>query len=313
MEKFDVLIFKDNDVEIEVNVSPHEETVWLSQKQIAELFNKERSVISRHIHNVFREGELDESTSVQKMHRTDAYRPEKQYNLDVVISVGYRVHSQKGVAFRKWANKILKDYLIKGYAINEKRMKIPNLVEITTLLDAYRQTDGDFSLSGNDILQFLIAYNRGLTILDNYDHHTFKTPEGIRDTYLINYNECKDIIIRSKFYGRSDNFAKERDKSFYSSISTIYQTFDGKELYPTLESKAANLLYLITKNHSFIDGNKRIASTIFLYFLDRNKALFISGNKRINDETLAALTILIAASDPKDKELLVNLILVILG
>jgi hypothetical protein len=187
------------------------------------------------------------------------------------------------------------------------------LVEITTLLDAYRQTDGDFSLSGNDILQFLIAYNRGLTILDNYDHHTFKTPEGIRDTYLINYNECKDIIIRSKFYGRSDNFAKERDKSFYSSISTIYQTFDGKELYPTLESKAANLLYLITKNHSFIDGNKRIASTIFLYFLDRNKALFISGNKRINDETLAALTILIAASDPKDKELLVNLILVILG
>jgi hypothetical protein len=211
MEKFDVLIFKDNDVEIEVNVSPHEETVWLSQKQIAELFNKERSVISRHIHNVFREGELDESTSVQKMHRTDAYRPEMQYNLDVVISVGYRVHSQKGVAFRKWANKILKDYLIKGYAINEKRMKIPNLVEITTLLDAYRQTDGDFSLSGNDILQFLIAYNRGLTILDNYDHHTFKTPEGIRDTYLINYNECKDIIIRSKFYGRSDNFAKERD------------------------------------------------------------------------------------------------------
>jgi len=313
MDKFDVIIFRDNDVEIEVNVSPQEETVWLSQKQIAELFNKERSVISRHILNVFRDGELDESTSVQKMHRSDAYRPEMQYNLDVVISVGYRVHSNKGVAFRKWANKVLKDYLIKGYAINEKRMRIPNLVEITTLLNAYRQIDGDLSLSGNDVLQFLIAYNRGLSILDDFDHRTFRAPEGIKDTYLINYSECIDIIHRSKFSGKSDNFARERDQSFNSSISTIYQTFDGRELYPTLELKAANLLYLITKNHSFIDGNKRIASTIFLYFLDRNKALFISGNKRINDETLAALTILIAASDPKDKELLINLILVILG
>ncbi|TXT16326.1 MAG: death-on-curing family protein [Erysipelotrichaceae bacterium] len=181
------------------------------------------------------------------------------------------------------------------------------------MLDTYRQFDGDLQLSGNDVLQFLIAYNRGLSILDDYDHRTFRTPEGNRDTYLINYIECMDIIHRSKFSGKSDNFARERDQSFNSSISTIYQTFDGEELYPTLESKAANLLYLITKNHSFIDGNKRIASTIFLYFLDRNKALFISGRKRINDETLAALTILIAASDPKDKELLINLILVILG
>lgn len=313
MDKFDVIIFKDNDVEIEVKVSPQEETVWLSQKQIADLFNKERSVISRHISSVFRDGELDESTSVQKMHRSDAYRPEMQYNLDVVISVGYRVHSNKGVAFRKWASKILKDYLVKGYSINQNRLSVPNIKDITTLFDAYRQLDGDLPLSGNDVLQFLIAYNRGLSILDDYDHRTFKTPEGSEDTYRITYSECMDIIRLSKFSGKDDNFAKERDQSFDSSISTIYQTFDGKELYPTLESKAANLLYLITKNHSFIDGNKRIASTIFLYFLDRNKALFISGNKRINDETFAALTILIAASDPKDKELLINLILVILG
>jgi hypothetical protein len=156
------------------------------------------------------------------MHRSDAYRPEIQYKLDVVISVCYRVHSNKGVAFRKWANKVLKEYLIKGYAINERRMRIPNLVEITTLLDAYRQIDGDLSLSGNDVLQFLITYNRGLSILDDYDHRTFRTPEGIRDTYLINYSACMDIIHRSKFSGKSDNFAKERDQSFNSSISTIY-------------------------------------------------------------------------------------------
>jgi prophage maintenance system killer protein len=229
------------------------------------------------------------------------------------LSVGYRVKSKQATKFRKWVNGVLSDYLKKGYIINQTKVTIPNLSEITQMLDAYRQFDGDLPLSGNDVLQFLIAYNRGLTILDDYDHRTLRTPEGIRDTYLINYSECMDIIHRSKFSGKSDNFARERDQSFNSSISTIYQTFDGKELYPTLELKAANLLYLITKNHSFIDGNKRIASTIFLYFLDKNNALFISGNKRINDETLAALAILIAASDPKDKELLINLILVILG
>lgn len=193
MDKLDVIVFKDNDVEIEVNVSPLEDTVWLSQKQIAELFDKERSVISKHISNVFKEGELDESASVQKMHRSDAYRPEMQYNLDVVISVGYRVHSNKGVAFRKWANKVLKEYLLTGYSINGKRLKVPNLNEITTLLDAYRQIEGNLSLSGNDVLQFLIAYNKGLSILDDYDHQTLKTPNGQQDTYRINYDECINV------------------------------------------------------------------------------------------------------------------------
>jgi prophage maintenance system killer protein/prophage antirepressor-like protein len=304
---------------LDVNFDPAQETVWLTQAQIADLFETTIENVVMHLQNIVKENEIDgkATTKVFLVVRNEGTRKVKRqikhFNLDAILSVGYRVKSKQATKFRKWVNGILSEYLKKGYIINQSKIRIPNLNEVTQMLDTYRQFDGDLPLSGNDVLQFLIAYNRGLTILDDYDHRTFRTPEGIRDTYRINYTECMDIIHRSKFSGKSDNFARERDQSFDSSISTIYQTFDGKELYPTLESKAASLLYLITKNHSFIDGNKRIASTIFLYFLDRNKALFIFGEKRINDETLAALTILIAASDPKDKELLVNLILVILG
>jgi prophage maintenance system killer protein/prophage antirepressor-like protein len=310
---------EDGHESLDVNFDPAHETVWLTQTQIADLFDTSIDNVGLHLKNIFDDEELDEYSTTEDFSvvRNEGSRKVKRqikhYNLDAILSVGYRVKSKQATKFRKWVNGVLSDYLKKGYIINQTKIKIPNLCEITQMLDTYRQFDGDLPLSGNDVLQFLIAYNKGLTILDDYDHRTFRTPEGIRDTYLINYSECMDIIHRSKFSGKSDNFARERDQSFKSSISTIYQTFDGKELYPTLESKAANLLYLITKNHSFIDGNKRIASTIFLYFLDRNNALFISGNKRINDETLAALAILIAASDPKDKELLINLILVILG
>lgn len=310
---------EDGHESLDVNFDPAHETVWLTQVQIADLFETSVDNVGLHLRNIFDDAELDESSTTEDFSvvRNEGIRKIKRqikhYNLDAILSVGYRVKSKQATKFRKWVNGVLSDYLKKGYIINQTKIKIPNLSEITQMLDTYRQFDGDLPLSGNDVLQFLIAYNKGLSILDDYDHRTFEAPVGIHDTYQINYSECMDIIHRSKFSGKSDNFAKERDQSFNSSISTIYQTFDGKELYPTLESKAANLLYLITKNHSFIDGNKRIASTIFLYFLDRNKALFILGNKRINDETLAALAILIAASDPKDKELLINLILVILG
>jgi prophage maintenance system killer protein len=304
---------------MDVNFDPSHETVWLSQSQIASLYETSIDNVGLHLRNIFNEQELNESTTTEDFSvvRSEGDRKVtrqiKHYNLDAILSVGYRVKSKKATKFRIWVNRLLSDYLKKGYVINQTRIMIPNLLEITQMLDAYRQQAGDLPLSGNDVLQFLIAYNRGLAILDDYDHRTFRTPEGIRDTYRIRYEECLAIIRQSQFSGKSDAFAKERDQSFHSSISTIYQTFDGKELYPTLESKAANLLYLITKNHSFIDGNKRIASTIFLYFLDRNKALFIMGKKRIQDETLAALTILVAASDPKDKAHLINLILVILG
>lgn len=307
------VVFSEDGLELRVNFDSERETFWLSQKQMSELFETDQSVISRHINSAFREKELERTTSMQKMHKSKASRPEMLYNLDVVISVGYRVHSNRGVRFRKWANGVLKDFLLKGYVINQNRLSIPNLTEITEILDNYRKFDGDLHLSGNELLEFMIAYNRSLTLLDNYDHQSFELSNGSKDVYKIEYKECLDIVMRSKFTGKNDNFGKERDKSFDSSISTIYQTYDGKELYPTLEQKAAMLLYLVTKNHSFIDGNKRIASTVFLYFLDRNKNLFVDGRKRISDETLATLTILIAASNPKDKDIIINLILAILN
>ena len=260
------VIFSDDGLELRVNFDSERETFWLSQKQMSELFETDQSVISRHINSAFREKELERTTSMQKMHKSKASRPEMLYNLDVVISVGYRVHSNRGVRFRKWANGVLKDFLLKGYVINRNKLSIPNLTEITEILDNYRKFDGDLHLSGNELLEFMIAYNRSLTLLDDYDHQSFDLPNGSKDVYRIEYKECLDIVMRSKFTGKNDNFGKERDKSFDSSISTIYQTYDGKELYPTLEQKAAMLLYLVTKNHSFIDGNKRIASTVFSIF-----------------------------------------------
>jgi len=313
-----VVIFKSLDGEISIDVQFDGEEIWLNRNQLADLFNRDVKTIGKHINNALREELRSVSTvakiaTVQKEGDRLIQRKIDHYNIDMILSVGYRVKSDRGIEFRRWSNKILSEYLRKGYSINSKKLSIPNLADITQMLDNYRQFEGDLTLSGNDVLNFLISYNKALSILDDYDHRSFRVPLGEKSTYRINRIECLDIIHKSMFSDKGDNFAKERDQSFDSSISTIYQTFDGKELYPTIESKAATLLYLITKNHSFIDGNKRIASTIFLYFLDRNNALFMNGKKRISDETLATLTILIAASDPKDKDLLYNLIVVILG
>ena len=314
-----VVVFIDDGLELNINFDYENETVWLTQAQLSELFESSSDNISLHLKNIYGEGELSESLTTEDFSvvriegSREVKRTIKHYNLDAVLSVGYRVKSIKATQFRKWANTILSSYLKKGYVINSSKVKIPNLTEITEILDNYRKFDGDLHLSGNELLEFMIAYNRSLTLLDDYDHQSFELPNGSKDVYRIEYKECLDIVKRSKFTGKNDNFGKERDKSFDSSISTIYQTYDGKELYPTLEQKAAMLLYLVTKNHSFIDGNKRIASTVFLYFLDRNKSLFVDGRKRISDETLATLTILIAASNPKDKDIIINLILAILN
>ena len=314
-----VVVFIDDGLELNINFDYENETVWLTQAQLSELFESSSDNISLHLKNIYGEGELSESLTTEDFSvvriegSREVKRTIKHYNLDAVLSVGYRVKSIKATQFHKWANTILSSYLKKGYVINSSKVKIPNLTEITEILDNYRKFDGDLHLSGNELLEFMIAYNRSLTLLDDYDHQSFELPNGSKDVYRIEYNECLDIVKRSKFTGKNDNFGKERDKSFDSSISTIYQTYDGKELYPTLEQKAAMLLYLVTKNHSFIDGNKRIASTVFLYFLDRNKSLFVDGRKRISDETLATLTILIAASNPKDKDIIINLILAILN
>lgn len=314
-----VVVFIDDGLELNINFDYENETVWLTQAQLSELFESSSDNISLHLKNIYGEGELSESLTTEDFSvvriegSREVKRTIKHYNLDAVLSVGYRVKSIKATQFRKWANTILSSYLKKGYVINSSKVKIPNLTEITEILDNYRKFDGDLHLSGNDLLEFMIAYNRSLSLLDDYDHQSFELPNGSEDVYKIEYSECLDIVKRSKFTGKNDNFGKERDKSFDSSISTIYQTYDGNELYPTLEQKAAMLLYLVTKNHSFIDGNKRIASTVFLYFLDRNKSLFVDGRKRISDETLATLTILIAASNPKDKDIIINLILAILN
>lgn len=317
MKKNDIVIFKSKDgkVDLEVNFDGNE--IWLNRSQISTLFDRDIKTIGKHINNALREELAGSSTvakfaTVQIEGEREITRRISYYSLDMILSVGYRVKSNKGVEFRKWATEVLSNYLKLGYVINDSKIKIPNLNEITQMLDAYRKMDGQLPLSGNDVLEFMISYNRALTMLDDYDHQNFELPDGKKDTYIIKYQECIDVINSSKFTGKNDNFGKERDKSFDSSISTIYQTFDGKELYPTLELKAAMLLYLITKNHSFIDGNKRIASTVFLYFMDQNNSLYINGWKRLSDETLATLTILIAASDPKDKELIINLILAIL-
>ena len=314
-----VVVFIDDGLELNINFDYENETVWLTQAQLSELFESSSDNISLHLKNIYGEGELSESLTTEDFSvvriegSREVKRTIKHYNLDAVLSVGYRVKSIKATQFRKWANTILSSYLKKGYVINSSKVKIPNLTEITEILDNYRKFDGDLHLSGNELLEFMIAYNRSLSLLDDYDHQSFELPNGSKDVYRIEYKECLDIVKRSKFTGKNDNFGKERDKSFDSSISTIYQTYDGKELYPTLEQKAAMLLYLVTKNHSFIDGNKRIASTVFLYFLDRNKSLFVEGRKRISDETLATLTVLIAASNPKDKDIIINLILAILN
>lgn len=317
IEKNEVVQFKDGSFVLDVNVSSNGETVWLTLDQMSRLFNKNKSTISRHISNIFIEEELDEKSSVAKnATQLKRYDPRTKkdriatvdvnyYNLDVIISVGYRVKSKQGVLFRKWANSILKRYLLKGYVVNERHFQ--NIDYVTKMLDQYRNAGGKLP-SSNSMLEFLKAYQRGFKILDDYDHHQLEIPVGQKDTYIIHYDECMKLIHNTMFENKGDLFSIERDDSFRSSISTIYQSFGGVDLYPTLEDKASALLYFIVKNHSFIDGNKRIGATTFLYFLEKNNALYKNGMERINNDALATLTILIASSRPEDKEIMMQLI-----
>lgn len=321
---YEVVEFKNGELKLDVSVTPDSDTVWLSIDQMCGLFQKNKSTISRHITNIFKEGELEENGSVAKnateLKRYDPRTKKDRiaivdvnyYNLDVIISVGYRVKSKEGIIFRKWANHILKQYMLKGYVIDTKKFDIPNITTITNLLEEARQSSGKLQLTGDDMLDFLLAYNKGLKLLDDYDHQTMCIEATLQDVYVLNYEECKKVIDQTTFNDKGDLFGLEKNDSFKSAIETIYQTFDGVELYPSLEDKAANLLYLITKNHAFTDGNKRIAATIFLYFLEKNEVLLIGGKYRISNTTLATLTILVASSNPNDKESIINLIKVIL-
>lgn len=306
-----IAIFKDHDMTLEVPVSTEENTVWLNRKQMATLFDRDVKTIGKHIHNAMHE-ELEGQVVVAKFATTTQHgampgktqtQQTEYYNLDVIISVGYRVKSKRGVAFRKWANSVLSEYIIKGYAINDQRLQ--QLGEVIRIM---KRTQNE--LDAKQVLSVIENYNTALTLLDDYDHQCMKRPEGSKATYVLSYEECRELIDQMRFNADSDLFGHEKDDSFKGSIGNIYQSFGGEDVYPTVEEKAANLLYFVTKNHSFSDGNKRIAATIFLYFLDKNGILYDeNGYKRIADYTLVALTIMIAESRIEEKEMMVSIIM----
>ncbi|MBR1640246.1 MAG: virulence protein RhuM/Fic/DOC family protein [Treponema sp.] len=274
---------------------------------MASLFDRDVKTIGKHVKNAIEE-ELSglptvaNFATVQTEGERSVEREIEYYNLDVIISVGYRVKSKRGIEFRKWANSVLKQYILKGYAANDRRLE-----ELRQTLQIIRRTENQ--LDTNQILSVIEQYTYALDLLDDYDHLSVKKPDGTSATYRLTYEEARKVIDSMKFGDASSLFGNEKDESFEGSISAVYQTFDGKDVYPTVQEKAANLLYFITKNHSFSDGNKRIAATMFLYFLNKNGLLFKNGLKQIEDNTLVALTIMIAESKPEEKELMVNLVM----
>ena len=309
--KNEIILFENQSVKLEVNMK--DETVWLSLDQMAKLFGRDKSVISRHINNALNE-ELDNSV-VAKFATTakdgKTYQVE-YYNLDMIISVGYRVKSQNGIVIRKWANKILKDYMLKGYAINQRRLEY--LEKTVKLIDIANRVDEKFENSdAKEILKVIGKYSKALDLLDDYDHKTLEKPKGSSSEKQIKYDDCIKIINKLRFNEESDIFAIERNKGLETIIGNIYQTFDGVDVYKNVEEKAANFLYMIVKNHVFVDGNKRIAATLFIYFLSFYDILYKDNNQVVDNNTLASLTLLIAQSNPKEKEVMIDLVMNILN
>ena len=312
--KNEIIIFEDQNIKLEVNMK--DETVWLNTEQMAELFDRDYKTIRKHINNALKE-ELYNEVVVAKIENTTKHGAidEKTqthlidyYNLDMIISVGYRVKSQKGIIFRKWANKVLKDYLIKGYAVNQKRLeyleKTIKIIDIANRIDE-RLEDSD----AKEILKVIGAYTKALDLLDDYDHRTITKPKGNSSKKKIKNEDCLEIIKKLRFNEESNLFAIERNKGLDAIIGNIYQTFDNKDVYESIEEKASNFLYMIVKNHVFIDGNKRIAATLFIYFLNYYNILYKEDKKIIDNNTLASLTLLIAESNPKEKEVIIDLIM----
>lgn len=306
MAATEMVLFESSDgvVTLPVEVDATHEEVWLSADQMSTLFDRDVSVIRRHIRNVFNEKELVEGTNVHFLHVAGADRPVAFYSLDVIISVGYRVKSHRGVEFRKWATNVLRRYLMQGYAANEQRLRELG----QTMSIVARLPEGDLSV--RQVLDIVQSYSHALDLLDDYDHQAIVRPDGSQDTYVLSYEECRNVIAHMRFGTESSLFGVEKDESFKASIGDIYAGFAGQEAYPTVQEKAANLLYFVVKNHSFLDGNKRIAAALFLYFLDRNNLLFDeTGNKLLADKVLVALTIMLAESRPDEKELMVSLVM----
>ena len=314
-EKNQLVLFKSKDGQVSLPVTLERETVWLSQRQMADLFGKDRTVIGRHIRNAIEEGEVDEKVVCANFAHTTRHgamegRTQLQnvlfYNLDVVISVGYRVKSQRGVEFRRWATSVLRDYLLKGAAVNEMRLR-----QLGQAVEVMKRVSN--RLDAEQVLDVVRAYSSALDLLDAYDHQTVGKPKARSRSVKLTYAECRAFIDSMKFAEASPLFGNEKDGSFKSALGAVYQSFGGKDLYPSAQEKAANLLYLVTKNHGFSDGNKRIAAGLFLYFLQRNRLLLREdGSKRIADSTLVALTVMIAESRPAEKEMMVNLVMTFL-
>ena len=311
-KKNEIILFENQGVKLEVNLK--DETVWLNLEQMTELFKRDKSVISRHINNIFKEQELEKNSTVanfatvQNESGRTVTRNIDYYNLDVIISVGYRVKSKEGTKFRIWANKILKDYMLKGYAANQRRLEY--LEKTIKLIDIANRIDE--RLEGNDakeILKVIGDYSKALDLLDDYDHRTLKKIDGNIDERKIEYSECIEVINKLRFNEESLLFALERDKGLESIIGNIYQSFGGQDIYKSIEEKGANFLYLIVKNHIFADGNKRIAATLFIYFLNFYGILYKDGKQTIDNNTLAALTLLIAESNPKEKDVIIDLVM----
>lgn len=305
--KNEIIIFENQKVKLEVNMK--DETVWLTQEQMSQLFGKARSTINEHIKNIYKEGELLEEETLTKFGNSEfSDKPTNYYNLDVIISVGYRVKSREGITFRRWANKVLKDYLLKGYVVNERRLqtleKTVKLIEI-----ANRAEDSLENNDAKDILKVIGNYSKSLDLLDDYDHRVVKKVKGTIDNRIIKYEDCLTIIKKLKFKDSSSIFGVERFHGLESIINDIYMTFNGVDVYKSVEEKAANFLYTLIKNHPFVDGNKRIAATLFIYFLNYYEILYKDNKKIIDNNTLASMILLIAESNPKEKEILIDLIM----
>lgn len=315
-KKNEIILFEDGGVKLEVSMQ--DETVWLTQKQMSKLFEKDRKTITRHIQNIYRDGELEENATssffeqVQDEGGRTITRQVQYYNLDMIISVGYRVNSKRGIAFRRWATNILKDYMLKGYAINQRRLeyleKTVKLIDIATRLDEELRSDESYNM-----LKVISDYTKALDTLDKYDHHTIQKPKvKIVKHQKIQYQDCINLINQMSFKENSKIFGLERDQGLESIINNIYQEFSGQELYPSIQEKACNFLYFIVKDHIFIDGNKRIGATLFLYFLNFYQILKKDEKYIIQPETLVAITLFIAQSNPKEKDVVIDLLMNIL-
>jgi prophage maintenance system killer protein len=318
LRKGEIIMYKTSKNEVELKVHFEKESVWLRQNEIALLFGKERSVITKHINKIFADKEVDRKNNVQKMHIPNSDKPIEFYSLDVILAVGYKANSPRAIHFRKWASRIIKQYLIKGYAINEKRLleaqsKFNELQKTVLFLQTQSQKE---LLKGQEteILNLLADYSKTLSLLEQYDKGKVQTQEGKKTAFILQYADCVKIIaeLRKDLIAKKEAgnlFGVERAGSFTGIIKGLYQTFDKKELYPSIEDKASHLLYLTIKDHPFTDGNKRIASFFFIFYLERSRYLFKkSGERKINDNALTALALLIAVSDPKDKEVMIKIV-----